>query len=122
MELKLSGANCDLQGAIVEINPIRTAINIQVCCTWRGFNGGNWCCCLLVWFVSISQMKLDWNLMVLVGITPVLWQLDLMPDGVASGGGVPAIVKKYCGGFARTGGGGPLHWWTILGQFLAGQF
>ena len=38
---------------------------------------------------------------------PVLWQLDLMPDGVASAGGVPAIVKKYCGGFARTGGGGP---------------
>ena len=94
MELKLSGANCDLQGAIVEINPIRTAINILVCCTWRGFNGGNWCCWLLVWFVSISQMKLDWNLMVLVGITPVLWQLDLMPDGVASAGGVPANVKK----------------------------
>ena len=64
---------------------------------------------MLVWFVSISQMKLDWNLMVLVGITPVLWQLDLMPDGVASGGGVPAIAMA-------------LHVQGVVVHFTGGPF
>ena len=57
----LNGLICDFPGDKVEINLIRSVINILARCSQRGFNGGNCCCWPLVLFASVSQMKLEWG-------------------------------------------------------------
>ena len=52
----LNGLNYDFPGDKVQINLIRSVINILA---QRGFNGGNCCCWPLVLFASVSQMKFN---------------------------------------------------------------